>query len=44
MRRIVVTAGASGIGRAIAERFLGDGDQVAVCDVDERAVAEFASA
>ncbi|MDE0699078.1 MAG: SDR family oxidoreductase [Boseongicola sp.] len=44
MRRIVVTAGASGIGRAIAERFLADGDQVAVCDVDERAVAEFASA
>lgn len=44
MRRIVVTAGAFGIGRAIAERFLSDGDQVAVCDVDERAVAEFASA
>ncbi|MYH58697.1 MAG: SDR family oxidoreductase [Boseongicola sp. SB0675_bin_26] len=44
MRRIVVTAGASGIGRAIAERFLADGDKVAVCDVDERAVAEFASA
>ena len=44
MRRIVVTAGASGIGRAIAERFLSDGDQVAVCDVDERAVADFSSA
>ena len=44
MRRIVVTAGASGIGRAIAERFLADGDQVAVCDADESAVAEFASA
>ena len=44
MRRIVVTAGASGIGRAIAERFISDGDQVAVCDIDERAVAEFASA
>ena len=44
MRRIVVTAGASGIGRAIAERFLSDGDQVAVCDVDERALAKFASA
>ena len=44
MRRIVVTAGASGIGRAIAERFIADGDQVAVCDIDERAVAEFASA
>ncbi len=44
MRRIVITAGASGIGRAIAERFLADGDQVAICDIDERAVAEFASA
>ncbi len=44
MRRIVVTAGTSGIGRAIAERFISDGDQVAVCDIDERAVAEFASA
>ena len=44
MRRIVVTAGASGIGKAIAERFLADGDQVAVCDVDENAVAAFASA
>ncbi len=43
MRRIVVTAGASGIGRAIAERFLSEGDQVAVCDIDERTVAEFAS-
>ena len=44
MRRIVVTAGASGIGRAIAERFLSEGDQVAICDIDERAVGEFASA
>lgn len=44
MRRIVVTAGASGIGKAIAERFLADGDQVAVCDVDANAVAAFASA
>ncbi|MDE0522444.1 MAG: SDR family oxidoreductase [Boseongicola sp.] len=43
MRRIVVTAGASGIGRAIAERFLADGDQVAICDIDEGAVAGFAS-
>lgn len=44
MRRIVVTAGASGIGRAIAERFLSEGDRVAICDIDEGAVAEFATA
>ena len=44
MRRIVVTAGASGIGRAIAERFLSEGDRVAICDIDEAAVAEFATA
>lgn len=36
--RIIVTAAASGIGRAIAERFLHDGHQVHVCDIDPRAV------
>ena len=43
-RRILITAGASGIGRAIAERFLDDGDQVAICDADPAAVADFAAA
>ena len=41
-RRVVVTAGAAGIGRAIAERFLEDGDRVAVCDIDGGAVSRFA--
>jgi NAD(P)-dependent dehydrogenase (short-subunit alcohol dehydrogenase family) len=33
--RVVVTAGGQGIGRAIAERFLGAGAAVAVCDIDQ---------
>lgn len=36
--RVLVSAGASGIGSAIAERFLTDGAQVSVCDSDETAV------
>jgi NAD(P)-dependent dehydrogenase (short-subunit alcohol dehydrogenase family) len=42
--RILVTAGASGIGRAIAERFLVEGAEAAICDVDPEAVADFARA
>ena len=41
MTRVVVTAGASGIGRAVALRFLGQGARVAICDVDKRAVETF---
>src|SRR4051794_15062594 len=36
--RVLVSAGASGIGAAIAERFLADGARVSVCDRDEAAV------
>lgn len=39
MRRILVTGGAAGIGRAIAERFIAAGDKVLVCDMDEMALA-----
>ncbi|MDG4647184.1 SDR family oxidoreductase [Roseibacterium sp. SDUM158017] len=39
-RRVVVTAGAAGLGRAMAEAFLAAGDRVAVCDADPEAVAE----
>src|SRR4051812_19660185 len=36
--RVLVTAGASGIGASIAERFLTDGAKVSICDRDEAAV------
>jgi NAD(P)-dependent dehydrogenase (short-subunit alcohol dehydrogenase family) len=39
-RRVVVTAGGSGIGRAMAEAFLTAGDRVAICDRDAAALAE----
>jgi NAD(P)-dependent dehydrogenase (short-subunit alcohol dehydrogenase family) len=38
--RVLVTAGAAGIGRAIANAFVEDGARVHVCDVDEAALAE----
>jgi NAD(P)-dependent dehydrogenase (short-subunit alcohol dehydrogenase family) len=37
--RVLVTAGAGGIGLAIARRFAGEGARVHVCDVDEMALA-----
>lgn len=40
--RVVVTAGAAGIGRAIARAFVDDGARVQVCDVDQPALDSFA--
>ncbi|HEX7936825.1 MAG TPA: SDR family oxidoreductase [Paraburkholderia sp.] len=37
-KRVLVTAGAGGIGRAIAEAFVADGASVFVCDIDETAL------
>ena len=39
-KRVFITAGAGGIGRAIADRFLQAGARVHVCDVNEAALAE----
>jgi len=39
-QRVVVTAGAAGIGRAIADAFAHEGAIVHVCDVDDAALAE----
>ena len=40
-RRVLVTAGASGIGRAIADLLAEAGAKVHICDVDEAALAGF---
>jgi NAD(P)-dependent dehydrogenase (short-subunit alcohol dehydrogenase family) len=42
--RVLVTAGAAGIGRVIASAFTARGARVAVCDVDEAALAGFRAA
>ena len=39
-QRVVITAGAAGIGRRVAERFTDAGARVLVCDVDERVLAD----
>ena len=39
-QRVIVTAAAAGIGRAIADAFAADGAVVHVCDVDDGALAE----
>lgn len=36
--RVIVTAGAQGIGRAIVDAYLAEGARVATCDIDERAL------
>ncbi|MGR3711093.1 MAG: SDR family oxidoreductase [Alterinioella nitratireducens] len=42
--RVLITAGAAGIGRVMAERFHAEGARVAVCDVDAGAVADMQAA
>jgi len=43
-KRALITAAASGIGRAIAERFVSDGYRVHVCDVDAARLEETCAA
>jgi NAD(P)-dependent dehydrogenase (short-subunit alcohol dehydrogenase family) len=42
-QRVLVTAGAAGIGRAIAQTFAGGGARVFVCDIDDAALQSFRS-
>src|SRR5688500_2640952 len=39
-QRVLITAGAAGIGREIARAFAADGAQVFVCDIDTDALAQ----
>jgi len=41
--RVIVTAGAAGIGREVARAFLREGASVHVCDIDRHALAELAA-
>lgn len=41
--RVIITGAASGIGLAIAEAFAARGDEVALCDADEKKLAEIPS-
>lgn len=43
-KRVAISAGASGIGRAIAQAYLEAGDTVYVCDIDEDGLASLAQA
>jgi NAD(P)-dependent dehydrogenase (short-subunit alcohol dehydrogenase family) len=40
-KRVAITAGAGGIGRVTAERFMASGATVWVCDIDETTLADF---
>ncbi len=41
--RVIISAGAAGIGRAILDRFLEEGARVATCDIDAKALATLPS-
>ncbi|MBV8524286.1 MAG: SDR family oxidoreductase [Acetobacteraceae bacterium] len=43
-KRVLVTAGASGIGRVIAETLLDAGAKIHICDIDQPALASFRQA
>ena len=37
-KRVVITAGAAGIGLVIAKNYLAEGAKVAICDIDPNAI------
>jgi NAD(P)-dependent dehydrogenase (short-subunit alcohol dehydrogenase family) len=41
-RKVLITAGAAGIGREFARAFAAEGDKVFVCDIDDKALADTA--
>jgi meso-butanediol dehydrogenase / (S,S)-butanediol dehydrogenase / diacetyl reductase len=43
-RRVLITGGASGIGAAIAQRFMDDGDRIGILDHDKKALERLAQA
>ena len=43
VKRVIITAAADGIGRVIATEYLKHGHKVAVCDINEAKVKEFAA-
>ncbi|HYD66444.1 SDR family oxidoreductase [Azospirillum sp.] len=43
-KRVVITAGAAGIGRVMAERFNAEGARVWICDIDQAALTDFRAA
>jgi NAD(P)-dependent dehydrogenase (short-subunit alcohol dehydrogenase family) len=43
-QRVIITAGAAGIGRALADAFLQQGAKIFICDVDRAALDEFRKA
>ncbi|MBZ0230497.1 MAG: SDR family NAD(P)-dependent oxidoreductase, partial [Bauldia sp.] len=42
--RVIVTAGAGGIGRAVADTLIAQGSKVHICDVSDEVPADFAAA
>ncbi|MCP3673778.1 MAG: SDR family NAD(P)-dependent oxidoreductase [Gammaproteobacteria bacterium] len=42
-KKVLITAAAGGIGKAMAQSFIDDGDKVYICDIDVAAVDKMIS-
>jgi short-subunit dehydrogenase involved in D-alanine esterification of teichoic acids len=40
-RKVLISAGGSGIGRCIAEAFLNNHDEVFICDINAKSLEQF---